>query len=291
MVDLQNRNNSGNTLYVVNQCNSNCIMCPDTDYRRQLPRTISFEDINRQIVAMNPQNSDVIITGGEPTLLKYDLIDVILACYKQMPDVKVTLLTNGRALADKAYALSFKPLSADRFVVEIPIHGYDADTHDYITQSRGSFEQTVEGIKSMISFGIPVAIRIVVSKLNSNYLHKMCEFLVEEFPQLICINIMGVEMLGSAYKNKESVWIDFSNLKTGLENCVEICFRGGITPRLFNYPLCLIDEKYWIFYKKSITPSKVLFKEDCSNCSLKSRCGGFFNSTIRHTDYLVKPFR
>ena len=87
MGEVQNENNSGNTLYVINQCNSNCVMCPDADYRRQLPRTISLEDINRQIGAMNPQSSDVIITGGEPTLLKHELIDIIFSCYKHMPSV------------------------------------------------------------------------------------------------------------------------------------------------------------------------------------------------------------
>lgn len=207
-----------------------------------------------------------------------------------MPDVKVTLLTNGRAFADKGYSELFKPFRADKFIVEIPIHGYNPETHDRITQSAGSFEQTIAGTRNIMALGIPVSIRIVLSKLNSDYLIKICEYLVKEFPQLISISIMGLEMLGSAYKYRDKVWVDFQDVKEVLENSIEICFRGGITPQIYNFPLCLFQEKFWVFYRKSITPSKISYKPQCQGCSMKSQCGGFFFSTIRHTNFQVKPF-
>ena len=290
MDETINELETGNTLFVINQCNSNCIMCPDTDHNRRLPNNITIEDLTRRIDSMDSKSLDVIITGGEPTLLKTQLYNMIFNCYKKMPDVKVTLLTNGRAFADKGYSELFKPFRADKFIVEIPIHGYNPETHDRITQSAGSFEQTIAGTRNIMALGIPVSIRIVLSKLNSDYLIKICEYLVKEFPQLVSISIMGLEMLGSAYKYRDKVWVDFQDVKEVLENSIEICFRGGITPQIYNFPLCLFQEKFWVFYRKSITPSKISYKPQCQGCSMKSQCGGFFFSTIRHTNFQVKPF-
>ena len=52
----------------------------------------------------------------------------------------------------------------DNSIVAIPIHGSNAQINDMITQSKGSFAQTVKGIKQLLKANIRVELRIVVSK-------------------------------------------------------------------------------------------------------------------------------
>ena len=43
---------------------------------------------------------------------------------------------------------------------------------------------------------------------NSN----IAKFIVENIPQVKMVNIMALEMTGNAFKNKEKVWINFSDV-------------------------------------------------------------------------------
>ncbi len=284
---VENRNS---VLFVTNRCNSNCLMCPDTEYQRRKPSPYSYEELLEQVRAFEPLTENIVITGGEPTLLKQRLPELVRECYRQAPDSRITVLTNGRAFADRKYASLWDGLGNDLLLFEIPIHGFDEQTHDRITQSPGSFGQTAAGIHNLFELGLKVGARLVVSRLNEPFLERICQFLVTEYPKLSCVNIMGLEMLGNAYALRDRVWIDFDAAAPALARSVECCFYHGIQPQLYNFPLCLFEKKYWNFYRKSITPDKVRFFPECEECGLRSQCGGFFFSTILRTQFQVKPF-
>ena len=48
------------------------------------------------------------------------------------------------------------------------LHGSSASTHDTITRSQGSFQQTITGLLNIQAFNIRTELRIVVSKLNED---------------------------------------------------------------------------------------------------------------------------
>ena len=99
---------------------------------------------------------------------------------------------------------------------------------------------------------------------------------------------MGMEVLGNAWKNKEIVWEEFDSLQPYLQKALEVCFRCGLRPNLYNFPLCLFDRKYWYCYKSSISGYKIRYFEACDACGEKHRCGGFFFSTVHQTNYKVR---
>lgn len=275
-------------VYVTNQCNSNCIMCPDSVKLRTRPNVVTRENLLEQISEINPEAEHVDITGGEPTLLKEQLPELIEAVFRQAPDAEVLMLSNGRSFAAGGYTERFSAFAHRRLKIEIPIHGDCAELHDRIAGCPESFVQTRAGIHHLLEAGVEVGIRIVVSRLNYSRLNELIRFISREFPEIKYVNLMGMEVLGNAWKNREQVWIEFDEVKDSLQQAVEQCFACGIIPSLYNYPLCLFDRKYWYCYRNSISDYKIRYFEECEKCTEKSRCGGFFASTYRYTRYKVR---
>lgn len=275
-------------VYVTNQCNSNCIMCPDSVKLRTRPNEVTRENLLEQISEINLEAEHVDITGGEPTLLKEQLPELIEAVFRQAPDAEVLMLSNGRSFAAGGYTERFSAFAHRRLKIEIPIHGDCAELHDRIAGCPESFVQTRAGIHHLLEAGMEVGIRIVVSRLNYSRLNELIRFISREFPEIRYVNLMGMEVLGNAWKNREQVWIEFDEVKDSLQQAVEQCFACGIIPSLYNYPLCLFDRKYWYCYRNSISDYKIRYFEECEKCTEKSRCGGFFASTYRYTRYKVR---
>lgn len=67
---LHDGHSSGALVYVTNQCNSNCIMCPDSVKMRTRPSEITSAFLAEFIALLPSDLEHVDITGGEPTLLK-----------------------------------------------------------------------------------------------------------------------------------------------------------------------------------------------------------------------------
>ena len=275
-------------VYVTNQCNSNCIMCPDSVKLRTRPNEVTMENLLEQIGEINPEAEHVDITGGEPTLLKEQLPELIEAVFRQAPDAEVLMLSNGRSFAAGGYTERFSAFAHRRLKIEIPIHGDCAELHDRIAGCPESFVQTRAGIHHLLEAGVEVGIRIVVSRMNYSRLNELIWLISREFPEIKYVNLMGMEVLGNAWKNREQVWIEFDEVKDSLQQAVEQCFVCGIIPSLYNYPLCLFDRKYWYCYRNSISDYKIRYFEECEKCTEKSRCGGFFASTYRYTRYKVR---
>lgn len=285
---IHNGSSPNALIYVTNQCNSNCIMCPDSVKVRTKENTITFSYLMEYISLLPSDLLHVDITGGEPTLLKYQLPVLIEKIFEQAENVEILMLSNGRSFADYAYTASLIPFSKKQFKIEIPIHSANPQTHDLIAGCSGSFLQTMQGISQLLKIGIEVGIRIVVSKMNYEELDDIIQLICNEFPKIRYVNFMGMEVLGNAWKNRDCVWIELDELKPYIQHAIEKSFSLGIQPILYNFPLCLFDKKYWYCYRNSITGYKIRYFEQCDLCSEKQKCGGFFFSTFYHTKYKVK---
>ena len=80
------REDTSALIYVTNQCNSNCIMCPDSVKLRTRPNEITLENLKEQISGIDPAVEHVDITGGVPTLLREKLPVLIEEVFRQAPD-------------------------------------------------------------------------------------------------------------------------------------------------------------------------------------------------------------
>lgn len=280
-----------NAIVVTNQCNSNCIMCPDSDVVRNTKENPDIKKILEQIHCIPDDTKHITITGGEPGILKDNIFKVLSECKKCLPETEFLFLTNGRIFANTDFTKQFKENIPEFIRVAIPIYADNKELHDSITRASASFNQTICGIKKLLERKIDIEIRIVVTKMNYKYLNNIAQFIIKEIPNIKMVNIMALEMTGNAYKNRDDVWINFDVVKDYLYQACLTIIEAGIIVNLYNFPLCCIDERLYSIAHKSISDYKIRFKKECEDCSVKQNCGGFFNSTINVKEIKVKPIK
>lgn len=292
MIKILYRDDSeDNVIVVTNQCNSNCIMCPDSDIVRNTRENPDIKKLIEQVKCIPDDTKHITITGGEPGLLKKNLLKLLEECKNCLPNTEFLLLTNGRVFSNTEFTDEMKKVIPNNIRIAIPIYANNALLHDKITRAEGSFKQSIIGIKKLIERNIDVEIRIVVLKKNYKNLEQIANFITKEIPQVKMVNIMALEMTGNAYKNREQVWINFEETRDYLYKACIIIIKAGIITNLYNFPLCNLDKRLYSIARKSITDYKIRYKEQCEECLAKESCGGFFNSTINVRNINIKPIK
>ena len=227
-----------NTLLITNHCNSNCLMCPVSTYVRREDRGVEDSAL-LELVKHIPNNSNhITITGGEPFLKKDTMLNVLELIKNNSNNVDCLLLTNGRVFSNLEYFNKFRSVCPANILIGIPLHGCTALKHDKITQTPGSFDQTVIGIKRLISCGIKVEIRVVISKLNCYDIEKIAQYIVSEFKKVYSVKFVGLEMMGNASVNSNDVWISYTEAFSKSRKSIDLLVENSIDVELYNFPLC-----------------------------------------------------
>jgi His-Xaa-Ser system radical SAM maturase HxsC len=269
-----------NVFFITEKCNSNCVMCPEPEYLRKNGWASALDDL-LQIASHVPSDAKYFtITGGEPFLLKDSLFIFLNYLKENFESTQFLLLTNGRALAIPKYSSMLQEHAPNHLLTGIPLHAPYPELHDLITRSDGSFDQTIEGIKNLLNMKMRVEIRIVVSRLNAEYLCRLAEYIADHFKGIDHVCIMAMEMTGNAFINKDIVWIPYKRSFEYVAPAVRLLMNAGIDVQLYNYPLCTIDPEFWTLCRKSISDRKIRYIEKCALCKMKSSCGGVFAGTI-----------
>ena len=279
-----------NPLLLTQKCNSNCVMCPTPEAVRRREDDIGMDMLIESVRYIPDDARHLTMTGGEPFLAGEKIFALLAEIKDRLPYTECLLLTNARALGYKRYADLLAETAPKNIIVGIPLHGYDAETHDAITRSPGSFEQTVDGIVNLISRGFQVELRIVVSRLNYRYIDKIAELIISRFKKLHSVKIMGLEMTGSASVNADRVWLPYREAFIASRSAILSLVSHGIDVGLYNFPLCAVDESFHLICKKSITDYKIRYAEQCELCSKKPNCGGTFAGSARFAKNDIVPW-
>lgn len=273
-----------NILFLTNKCNSNCIFCPDSDELRKNQKEYIAENI--ELLKLLPKTIKHIgITGGEPTILKENFFRILNECKTILPNTSYTVISNGRMFFYKDFCEDYIRNRPVNTKVAIALHGYNSFSHDYITQVDNSFIQTTTGIKNLLALGERIEIRIVLNKVNCDYLEKMANLIVKNFRSVEEVNILSLELLGNAAKNYEKFWIEKKEINETLEKVLPIFMKNKIKVNLYNFPLCLLNSEFWNITRKSITDYKSKYGNNCKECKVFDKCDGFFSSTFN----IIKP--
>jgi radical SAM protein with 4Fe4S-binding SPASM domain len=113
-------------------------------------------------------------TGGEPTL-REDLPELLL--YAQNKGMVTGLITNGRRLKDKAYVETLEETGLD--FVQVTLESHKPEIHDLMTKAKGSWKETVAGIKNAVQTQIYVTTNTTLSKHNATDFLGTVDFLKE----------------------------------------------------------------------------------------------------------------
>jgi len=285
---LYRRASKHNALFVTDRCNSYCLMCS------QPPRPVADDDRMAEhlklVDLIDPETRELGITGGEPTLLKHDLLRLIEHCKKRLPATALHVLSNGRLFYYGSFARALAAIEHPDLMIGIPLYSDLDYEHDHVVQADGAFHQTTIGLQNLGRFGVPVEIRIVVHALTWQRLRPLAEFIYRNFCFAAHVTFMGLELMGFAVPNLERLWIDPFDYRDELAAAVRWLDRRGMNVSIYNHPLCLLPEESRPFARRSISDWKNDYLPACDGCRLREDCCGFFSSSLhRRVSAHVRP--
>jgi len=155
-------------------CNNNCRFCVQAHKKKFGNRPTA--DIKKDLEAARKSNcTGVVFTGGEPTI-REDILELVTHS-KSLGFEIIQIQTNGRMLSYRSFCKKLIDAGANEF--SPAIHGHTAELHDYLTRSKGSFNQTVKAIKNLRELNQYIITNTVVVKPNYRYLPDLANLLVK----------------------------------------------------------------------------------------------------------------
>ncbi|ANN60699.1 His-Xaa-Ser system radical SAM maturase HxsC [Mesorhizobium loti] len=260
-----------NTFLVTERCDQICLMCSQPPKEHHVDLFSHFETA----ALLAPEGATIGISGGEPTLFKAQLFEFLGRVLEARPDLSFHVLTNGQHF-DRDDCEAIKRIDRGRVVWGIPLYSRDPDVHNEIVGKAGAHEQLLENLALMCRLGAQVELRTVLMRPNADGLPQLARFIASTLPFIRTWAIMQMENIGFGRMNWKTLFYDSSEGFDVVGHSIDLVRSRGIDAWLYNFPLCTVPEPYRHLAPATISDWKRAYREECGGCSLKSRCGGFF---------------
>lgn len=278
-------------LLITGLCNNNCIFCFSEDLLNKRHKSLS--KIKREMKeGLREGCEKMVLSGGEPTIHP-SFFDIIRLA-KKTGYKRVQVITNGRMFS----YLDFLNEAIDNGLDEISfsIHSNNQEISDYLSDSQGSFEQSIKGLRNALKKGVWVQVKIVLNKYNVKEIGGILDyFLNQGVKNFEVINLVPE---GNAWKNKDRLFFDISNYEQKLCEVFRNAKKKRIVINLsrFDSPLFtrMVGEEEQLNkkfnelsikekdYLDAFKTKKILscFGEKCSYCFIKRECMRVQNSIL-----------
>lgn len=141
-------------------CNNKCLHCSIRE------KDSSKTDLSSILSSLKERTEEnVALYGGDPTL-RGDLLEIIRAA-KHDGYRRIKLLTNGRAFSNTQFVDQIMHAGCNLF--EITLWGSNPSLHDYLTQTSGSFWETIRGLENLAGLADDKFICIRIPVCNENH--------------------------------------------------------------------------------------------------------------------------
>lgn len=228
------------------RCNNKCVHCVVDPVRQNIKGSNECEDLTTKEVlakiddAVEKGFNTVVLTGGEITIRK-DFQDIVNYTVKK--GLKAYIQTNARKLSQKSLCNFMTDLPGLLFIVAL--HAPVAETHDAITQEKGSFQETVEAISNLREINKEIALKIVISKLNHQQLFDTVLFAKELGVSECCIAFPHA--LDFPEEVFEQVVPRYDSLREQLNLIADFSEKDGLRVSFETIPYCICpdSEAFW----------------------------------------------
>ncbi len=195
LTDTLNRPLRDLRISVTDRCNFRCVYCmpkeifgPDYQFLER-SQILTFEEITRLArVFVNHGVRKIRLTGGEP-LVRKDL-HLLIKMLAEIPDLDLTLTTNGSLLARQAQALKDAGLKR----VSVSLDSLDNEIFKAMNDADFPVEKVIEGMDAAAAVGLePIKVNMVVKRgINESSVLPMARFFREKGYILRFIEYMDV---------------------------------------------------------------------------------------------------
>ncbi|WDA22814.1 His-Xaa-Ser system radical SAM maturase HxsC [Aeromonas hydrophila] len=269
-----------NTLFLTERCDNFCIMCSQPP--KDIDDSWRVNDALGIINLLDDKPRTLGVSGGEPTILGADFLKILRRCHEKLPQTQLHILTNGKKLSDRNFINNIRQIGHQQVLWGIPLYGSTALEHDYHVQSRGAFNQTIDGLYHIETIGQHIELRIVLTMDVLNNIEALCEFISRNLSFVSFVAFMGVELTGFAKRNYAQVYSSITEYLPALISGVNTLKLNGIQVLIYNIPQCHLPLSLRVLAVQSISDWKNEFPNGCDSCVSKSICCGFFESNLYH---------
>ena len=209
-------------LAITYACNNRCVHCysssPEHE-KTELPSKFWFKILEKLYKIGVP---NVLFTGGEPTI-RDDLPDMIMKAEEL--GLVTGLVTNGRRLSDRSFLDRLVKAGLD--YVQVTLESNRPDVHDRITGVKGSWGETVKGIKNILDAGVYLDVNTTLNKHNVDHVEEYVDFL----HKLGVENVSANKLIYSGRGLEVKDWFEPSieELREALETFLEKTAEYGMS--------------------------------------------------------------
>lgn len=260
-----------NTLLVTERCDQLCVMCSQPPKKTHVDRFQHF----REACLLAPEGMLIGVSGGEPTLYKQDLFELIEETLRERSDLGFHVLSNGQHFDDGDTARLRDP-AFRRVTWGIPLYSASPAVHDDVVAKPGAFKRLERSLEVLLKAGARIELRTVVMRSTVPGLPALAERIAARLSFIEAWSIMQLENIGFAKNRWSNLHHDHTADFSPFARALDVAQLGGIKARLFNFPLCSVPHNYRHLAPASISDWKKKFAPGCGSCAAKDRCSGFF---------------
>ncbi len=295
-------------IFIGYKCNNNCLFCINAD-KRELPNKTTKKIKNEMIEAKKRGTTYIELIGGETTI-RPDILELINFA-KKLNFETIAIATNGRMFS--YFELVEKIIKFGLTDIVFSIHGHNSKTHDYLTQSPGSFKQLLKGLNNFKKLGFEkIGSNTTIVKQNYKYLPQIGRFIYNQ-------GIRNSEFIfvdpnyGGAYNNFDKLVPRISQIAPYIKKCLDIGRKNNVPHWHVRYvPLCYFQsylnqiselQEVKIFKTEHLAPDFENFNVEesrqefgrtkpkkCQKCKLFNQCEGIWKEYLKHYgDKELKP--
>lgn len=235
-------------------CNNNCLFCsvghkfPDGTIK-------SWKTVKKHIDYGKRVKSETIsFSGGEPTIINY--LEDAVKYAKSLGFETIEIQSNGRMFSYRDFAEKIVNAGANRFLISL--HGDTPKLVDALNRAKGSFEQSVEGIRNLKKLGIEnLRFSVVINRMNYKRLEKIMDFLLQFDPIGIHINYTIID--GNAYNLRDVIMPPRMNVVVPyLRGAIDRIKNTDKEIWIYSFPYCLIQGYEFAFAEMGNMDSRLI---------------------------------
>lgn len=275
-------------------CNQKCITCP-TSSNSKCDYSIPFDVLKNQInESISKGLKIIVLSGGEP--LAYPRFDDLLR-FLFKKKVGIVILSNCTLLCDSMIKKLAKHKEQIKFVTAI--HSDNAEEHDKVTGTNGSFNKTVNNLERANKSGLNISVKIILNKINYQKLSLIASFLNYRFTKPFNINVCSMDFVGVAQDHKE-LMVSGKEIEKSLNDAaVWFIHNNGkkFSLTFSEFPICLMTKYSMPFLSVSSNKRQFAYVgrdgclkynslsdcspclANCSKCKFEMICPGVWSST------------
>ncbi len=236
-------------------CNNQCAFCVQGRKRDYLSAKKVGEIRTSLREAFSKGKREVVFTGGEPCL--HPNFFKLVKIAKKIGFKEIQIQTNGRIFVYPEFCIKTIKAGATQFGPSL--HGHNSKIHDFLTRAKGSFNQTVQGIKNLKKLNQFVLTNSVITAKNYKYLPELAKLLVDL--DVNQFQFAFIHIAGTALENQDWIVPRKSDIMPYVKRGLDIGLKAGKKVMTEAIPYCLM-ESYEDCIAEKIMPETRIYDAD-----------------------------